>query len=73
MSDFLQSKELDFYVSAPICYGIVQTGEPQEEGVPAIEVKDIVDGKFLGISPGIFYLGEAFTALSDYRHNGKIK
>ncbi|WP_157351910.1 restriction endonuclease subunit S [Aliarcobacter butzleri] len=45
MSDFLQSKELDFYVSAPICYGIVQTGEPQEEGVPAIEVKDIVDGK----------------------------
>ena len=38
-------KELDSYVSASICYGIVKTGLPQKEGIPAIEVKDIQNGK----------------------------
>lgn len=38
-------KELDSYVSASICYGILKTGLPQKEGIPTIEVKDIQNGK----------------------------
>ncbi len=41
----LENQELSTYVNASICYGIVKTGVPQETGVPAVEVKDIVDGK----------------------------
>lgn len=41
----LENKELSSYVSASICYGIVKTGAPQATGVPAVEVKDIIDGK----------------------------
>ncbi len=45
MSESINYKELDSYVSASICYGIVKTGLPQKEGIYAIEVKDIQNGK----------------------------
>jgi len=45
MSCNIEYKELNTYVSASICYGIVKTGVPQETGVFAVEVKDIQNGK----------------------------
>lgn len=45
MSENINYKELDSYVSASICYGIVKTGLPQKEGIYAVEVKDIKNGK----------------------------
>jgi len=45
MSGDIKYKEVNDYVSASICYGIVKTGLPQTTGIPAVEVKDIQNGK----------------------------